>query len=155
MPSKAVPRPSKPSANPTRDAADALYRAASECCHQHERLAKLNTLNADDAEFNAAWDIAEMCEAQLSVRTQAYEVTAAGGRGKESEEWWRAANNLWMACREYSRRHASSNGAASRRKRHGAEEFAEISMDYELEQSARMAVKQALGGYGALRPDAA
>lgn len=155
MPTKPAPRISQPSAHPVRDAADALYRAALECCHQHDRLSRLNAVHADDAEFNAAWDIAEICEAQLAERTATYEETAQLGRGKESEEWWRSANTLWMACREYVRRHASSNGAASRRRRHGAEELKEISLDYELEASARLAVKQAMGAYGQLRPDAA
>lgn len=154
MPSKAAPRTSQPSAHPVRDAAEALYRAARECCHQHERLSHLNTVDADDTEFNATWDVAEICESQLATRTTSYEETAALGRGKDSEEWWRAANGLWAACREYSRRHEASNGAASRRKRHGASELAEISMEYELELSARMAVKQAFKEYEAQRAGA-
>lgn len=154
MPNKPAPRISQPSAHPVRDAADALYRSARECCHQHERLSRLIAVQADDQEFNTAWDITELCEAQLVDRTAAYEETAALGRGKDSEEWWRAANNLWMACREYSRRHASSNSSATRRRRHGAEELKEISLDYELEASARLAVKQAMGAYGQLRPEA-
>lgn len=154
MPTKAAPRTSQPSAHPVRDAADALYRAARECCHQHERLATLNKVHADDAEFSAAWDVAEICEGQLAAQTARYEETAQLGRGPESEELWKSANGLWMACREYVRRHSAGNEAASRRKRHGAAELSEITMDYELELSARMAVKQALKDYGALRPDA-
>lgn len=115
----------------------------------------MNRVHADDAEFNATWDVAETCEAQLAARTESYEKTAELGRGKETEEWWHTANTLWHACREYTRRHAASNGAASRTRRHGAEELKEISLEYELELSARMAVKQALEKYGVLRPDAA
>ncbi len=155
MPTKSPARLSKPSQHPVRDAADALYRAARECCHQHERLSALNRVHADDVEFNATWDMAEVCEAQLVARTAGYEEIAAIGRGAESEEWWRTANALWHACREYARRHDASNSAASRRRRHGAEELMEISLEYELEASARMAVKQALEKYGQLRPDAA
>lgn len=114
----------------------------------------MNRVHADDSEFNATWDVAEMCEAQLADRTTSYETIAELGRGKESEEWWHASNTLWHACREYSRRHDASNGAASRRRRHGAEELKEISLEYELELSARMAVKQALEKYAALRPEA-
>lgn len=154
MPSKTAPRPSKPSSHPVRDAADSLYRAARECCHQHERLSTLNHVHADDAEFNATWDVAEICEAQLEARTVSYEQTAELGRGKEPEDWWRAANGLWHACREYARRHTASNAAHSRSRRHGAEELKGISMEYELELSARMAMKQAMDKYGALRPDA-
>lgn len=155
MPTKPAPRTSQPSAHPVRDAADALFRAAQECCHQHERLSRLNKVHADDAEFSAAWDVAEICEGQLAAQTARYEEASQLGRGAESEALWKSANALWMACREYVRRHSAGNEAASRRKRHGAAELTEITMDYELELSARIAVKQALGAYVALRPEAA
>lgn len=148
MPSKPpAARPSKPSKHPVKDAGDALYRSAVECCHQHERIAALIKLEADDHEFAAAWDMADLAEQQMGLRTSGYEEFAAAGRGVESEEWWRSANALWMACREYSRRYSASAVAASRRKRHTEKEFAEIAVEYELEVSARMAVKQALKGY--------
>lgn len=149
MPSKAAPRPSKPAAHPVKDAGDALHRAAQECCHQHERIAALITLGADDQEFAAAWEMADLAEAQLSARTAGYEAIAAAGRGAESESWWHCANALWMACREYARRYAASADAASRRKRHTAAELSEIAVEYELEVSARMAVQQAIRDYGA------
>lgn len=148
MPSKPAPRASKPSAHPVKDAGDALYRAAQECCHQHERIAALIKLGADDEEFAAAWEMADLAESQLVARTAAYEEIAAAGRGAEPEAWWHNANALWMACREYARRYAASADAASRRKRHTAAEFSEIAVEYELEVSARMAVKQAIKGYG-------
>ncbi len=154
MPTKPAPRTSQPSAHPVRDAADALLRAAKECCHQHDRLALLNKVHADDTEFSAAWDVAEICEGQLAAQTARYEETAQLGRGAEPEELWKSANALWMACREYVRRHSAGNEAASRRKRHGAAELSEITMDYELELSARIAVKQAINAYAVFRPDA-
>jgi hypothetical protein len=149
MPSKPAPRASTPSAHPVKDAGDALHRAAQECCHQHERIGALIKLEADDQEFAAAWEMADLAEAQLVARTAAYEEIAAAGRGAEPEDWWHRANALWMACREYARRYAASADAASRRKRHTAAEFSEIAVEYELEVSARMAVKQALKAYGA------
>lgn len=149
MPSKSAPRASKPSAHPVKDAGDALFRAAQECCHQHERIGALIKLGADDQEFAAAWEMADLAESQLVARTAAYEEIAAAGRGAESEDWWHRANALWMACREYGRRYAASSDAASRRKRHTAAELSEIAVEYELEVSARMAVKQAIKNYGA------
>lgn len=151
---KPAARPSAPSLRPQRDAGDALYRAARESCHQHERLTRLIALGADDVEFNAACDLAELCDTQLAERTTQYESIAAAGRGSEPEDWWHAANSLWMACREYVRRHDSSNGAATRKRRHTAAELGEITMEYELELSARMGVKQAMTAYAVLRPDA-
>lgn len=147
MPTKPAPRPSKPSAHPVKDAGDALYRAAQECCHQHERISALIKVGADDQEFAAAWEMADMADAQTAARTVAYEEIAAAGRGAEPEAWWHNANALWMACREYARRCAASSDASSRRKRHTAAEFSEIAVEYELEISARLAVKQAMKGY--------
>lgn len=148
MPSKPAARPSKPSAHPVKDAGDALFRAATECCHQHERIAALIKIGADDQEFAAAWEMADLAEAQLVARTAGYEEIAGPGRGDEPEDWWHRANSLWMACREYSRRYAASAAAASKRKRHTAAAFGEITVEYELEVSARMAVKQAVRTYG-------
>ena len=68
---------------------------------------------------------------------------------------WHAANALWMASREYTRRRAGSDAIAAKLKKHGAEQFSEINVEYELEMSARMAMKQALTAYGVLRPDSA
>lgn len=150
MPTKPAPRQSKPSLHPVKDAGDALHRAALECCHQHERIGALIKLGADDAEFAAAWEMADLAESQLVARTAAYEEIAAGGRGGEPEDWWHKANALWMACREYARRYAASADAASRRKRHTAAELSEIAVEYELEVSARMAVKQAVKAYSAV-----
>lgn len=154
MPTKPAPRKSKPSLHPQRDAADALFRSAKESCHQHERLGRLVSLGADDAEFNAACDLAELCDTQLAERAEQYAVIAADGPGKEPEAWWRAANDLWMACREYARRHDASNGVATRKRRHTAAELGEITMEYELEVSARLGVKQALQSYAKVRPEA-
>jgi len=59
-----------------------------------------------------------------------------------------------MASREYCRRHAQSDAVATRLKRHGAAQLGEISMEYELEVSARIALRQAIAGYATHRPDA-
>lgn len=151
---KPAARAAKPSAHPVRDASDALYRAARESCHQHERLKKLVAHGADDVEFNGASGVAAMCDKLLADQVTRYELTAEAGRGKEPEDWWHAANALWMASREYGRRHAASDAAGARFKRHDSAQFGEIALDYELEMSARMALKQAIGNYVALRPDA-
>lgn len=154
MPAKSAPRSSNPSVHPVRDAADALYRTARESCHQHDRLSRLLTHGADQKEFSQACALADLCDSHLAGHTAAYEESSVLGRGSESEEWWRAANALWMASREYGRRHTASDAVASRSKRHTAAQLGEITMEYELELSARMALKQALTVYGAVRGDA-
>lgn len=148
-------RGAKPSAHPLRDAADALFRSAKESCHQHERLSRLLALGAEDVEFAAACELASIADRQLGDQVLRYELGAAAGKGKEGDGWWHAANALWMSAREYGRRHAASDAAGARFKRHGTAQFGEIALDYELEMSARLALKQAIKEYGALRPDAA
>jgi len=154
MPSKAAARPSKPSGHPAREAADALYRTARESCHQHERLTRLLAHGAGEQEFAEACSLADLCDSHLAKHTGRYEEAATGGRGSEPEDWYKAANALWMASREYGRRHTASDAVASRSKRHTAAAFGEITMEYELELSARIALKQALTAYGAVRGDA-
>ena len=154
MPNKAIPRPSKQSAHPARDAADALYRTARESCHQHERLTRLLAHGVEGAEFVQECELADLCDKHLAGHTALYEAAAAGGRGTVAEEWWKCANALWMGCREYGRRHSASDAVASRSKRHTAAQLGEITMEYELELSARIALKQALTAYGAVRGDA-
>lgn len=138
-----------------RDAADALYRAAKESCHQHGRLTRVLGHGLDDLELEEVAEMVDLSDRVLGGATQRYEEMAAAGKGKESEELWHAANALWMASREYFRRRDGSDAVATRLKKHGAEQLNEINVEYELEMSARLALKQALTAYGALRPDAA
>ena len=154
MPTKSPVRPPKPSQNPVRDAADALYRAGCESCHQHQRLTKVLGHQLDDMELEGVAEVVELCDQLLLKATTRYEELAKEGRGKESEDVWKAANALWMAAREYCRRHAQSDAIATRLKKHGAAQFNEISVEYELEMSARLALKQALGAYSKHRPEA-
>ena len=153
MTPKTHPTPA-PDAHPVRDAADALYRAALESCHQHERFARVLKHGLDDLELEGVAQVADLCDRLLATATTRYESTAAAGRGGEDEGWWHAANALWMASREYCRRHAQSDAVATRLKRHGAAQLGEISMEYELEVSARIVLRQAIAGYATHRPGA-
>ena len=155
MPSKVPARVSKPSAHPVRDAADALFRAANESCHQHGRLSRVLGHGLDDFELEGVVENVELCDRILTTATARYEEVAAVGRGKEPEDWWHAANAVWMASREYCRRNAQTDAVVTQLKKHGAAKFNEISVEYELEMSARMALKQAIIVYTKVRPDAA
>ncbi len=153
MPPSSASRPAVPSDHPVRDAADALCRAAQESSHQHDRLARVLKHGLDDLELEGVAEVVDLCDGILVRATARYEMVAADGRARD-EAWWRAANALWMASREYCRRHAHSDAVATRLKRHGAAQLGEISMEYELEVSARIALRQAIAGYATHRPDA-
>lgn len=155
MPKKAPAGATKPSAHPVRDAADALFRAANESCHQHQRLARVLGHGLDDIELKGVAQVVELSDRIVAQATKRYETVAAAGRGDESDEWWHAANALYMGCREYVRRHEQSDAVATRLKKHDAAQLNEIRMEFELEMSARMALKQVINAYGKLRPDAA
>lgn len=154
MTTKPAPRASKPSPTPVRDAADALVRAANESCHQHGRLTRILGHGLDDLELEGVADVVELCDRLLASATTRYEETAKDGPGKVPEDVWHAANALWMASREYSRRNTQNDGIMTRLRKHGAEQLNSINMEYELETSARMALKQTITAYLALRPEA-
>ncbi len=155
MPTKTPARAPKPSAMPVRDAADALVRAAHESCHQHNRLAKVLGHGLDDLELEEVAEVVELCDRILAKATTRYEETAKDGPGKVPEDLWHAANALWMASREYVRRNTQNDTVVSKLRKHGAEQLNSISVEYELEMSARLALKQALQAYLKLRPEAA
>jgi hypothetical protein len=145
----------KPDAHPVRDAADALYRAALESCHQHQRLSRVLNHGLDDLELEGVAEVVELSDRIVAQATKRYEAVATNGANGEPDDLWHAANALWAGCREYCRRLEQSDAVASKLKKHGANELNEIRMEYELELSARMALKQAITNYGKLRPEAA
>ena len=71
----------------------------------------------------------------------------------KSTKWFHAANTLWHASREYVRRSAGTNHASRLAGKHSKDKLQELAMEYELERSALMALKQAVDGYTPLRKD--
>jgi hypothetical protein len=140
--------------------ADALFRAACECYRQHERVARLVGQSDDDAEQKAAYAMVEHCDRTLESMAAAYERASARVHPDGDDEvWWRKANALWHASREYARRQRESERVAKRANgangTRDAASLATLNMDYELEASALLALKQALDGYKKVRPHAA
>jgi hypothetical protein len=136
--------------------ADALYRAAVECCRQHERVAKLAARDAADEEQKAAAAQVDHCDGTLLAMTQAYEKCGARLHPDgEDEAWWHRANALWHASREYARRHEES--LRTRRRvatDHEPEALGQLNIEYELEASALLALRQATEAYRKVRPHA-
>jgi hypothetical protein len=150
------PERPKSAVEATRDAADAMFRAARECCHQHDRVARIVTKSAVEEEVRDAQVACEQCDAALDARVSAYEEIAADVRPADGDgEWWRRANALWLAGREYLRRNGCCDAATKELKHHGPERLGALHKEYELEGSALLALRQAADAYGKNRPAAA
>lgn len=139
-----------------RDAADALFRAAAECCHQHDRASRIHAKASLEAEVDATQRACEDCDDALRELVQLYEqaagsVVPSGG----DEAWWHGANALWLASREYLRRHGGCDSASKDLKTHSPERLSALHAEYELEASALLALRHAADGYRRLRPSAA
>jgi len=139
----------------TRDAADAMYRAACECCHQHDRVARILARSTDDDELAGAQKLCAQSTASLVQQSKSYERIAAAIRPDGvDEQWWHRANALWMSCREYVRRNNCGNAATRELKQHDRERLGALHAEYELEASALLALRQAADAYRQSRPDA-
>jgi hypothetical protein len=138
-----------------RDAADALYRAAMECCHQHDRVSRITAKSDVDDELQVVRKVCEDCDKALQAMTKSYEETAADVRPEgDDEKWWRSANALWLASREYLRRQGGCEEASREFKDHGPDRLSGLQTEYELEASALLALRQAAEAYHRVRPAA-
>lgn len=125
-----------------------MFRAAMECIRQRERYARLVASGAHDLEQIAALRVAGICDEILDEATAAYEKLAKEATHSD-DEWRRQANALWHAAREYRRRPASSNVAPGGK----GGTLQKLAMEYDLEASALLALKLALGGFRQICPD--
>jgi hypothetical protein len=131
-----------------RGSADRMFRAAMECMRQRERYARLVGSGAHDLEQLAALRVAVVCDEILDEAVSAYEKHAVEASTGD-DEWRRQANALWHASREYRRRPATNNVATSGK----GGSLQKLAMEYDLEASALLALKLALGGFRQICPD--
>ncbi len=138
-----------------RSRADALYRAAVECCRQHDRSAKLSSTPDDpELEHEHLDAICKMCDGSLLDMAQAYNQAAAHLHPERDEAWWHKANALWHASREYGRRHAGCEDIGRKvSSKHDADQLAAMQLEYELEASSLLALRHAAEAYRKTRPD--
>jgi hypothetical protein len=146
--------PTNPMAQ-VRSRADALYRAAVECCRQHDRAARLHSDSAEpELEHQHADALCSMCDGSLAEMSRAYEGAAGSLHPDGDESWWHKANALWHASREYARRHAGCDALAKKvSAKHAPEQLREMQMEYELEASALLALRHAAEAYRKTRPE--
>lgn len=139
-----------------RDAADALFRAAAECCHQHDRASRIHAKASLETEVESTQRACEECDGTLRDLVALYERAAESvvPAGKD-EAWWHSANALWLAGREYLRRQGGCDSSSKDLKDHGPGRLNALHSEYELEASALLALRQAAEAYKRLRPSAA
>ena len=133
-----------------------MFRAAAECCHQHDRASRIHAKASLEAEIDTAQRACEECDGALRERLEFYESTASAivPRG-DDEGWWHCANALWLASREYLRRHGDCDSSTKDLKEHGRARLNALHTEYELEASALLALRQAAEAYRRMRPSAA
>lgn len=137
--------------------ADAMLRAALECCHQHDRYSRLVARPALEAEHRAA---DEMCAVVTKALREAAETYCEGAKalrpnGGPDENWWHHANALWHASREYDRRQTCCERASKRTAKRTPEALGDLVLQYDLEASALLALRHAADAYRKVRPEAA
>jgi hypothetical protein len=158
MPTSAPPAPKSSSPSQTealRLRADALYRCALECARQHERIARLMDKELTPTEQRIQREVVALCDEALTEISSDYEKCSARVHPTgDDETWWRKANAVWLASREYLRRNRLSDLVGRRASDQTREKFGEMQMDYELEASALLALQQSLSAYKKARPDA-
>lgn len=138
-----------------RGHADRLFRDAGECVRQRERYARLVDVGAHEVEQASALRVACLCDEVLLNSVKNYEAAASGAPARSQDEWAHKANSLWHASREYQRRHHDCDqrsrqlGAS-----HSASQLGELTMQYDLEASALLALRMALASYQSCCPDA-
>lgn len=149
---KSAVEPVKDPAASVRTSADALYRSAMECIHQHDRIARLVADEAD-VERKHVEALCQLVDGSLTELAEGYREAVTEAGGGTDEPWWHKANNLWHASREYARRHAGSDAMAKTVSgKHSPEKLAGMQMEYELEASALLALRHAADAYQKTRP---
>jgi hypothetical protein len=133
-------------------AADALTRTASECIRLRQRYACLVERGAGELEQRGAQRLVCVGDELLGQAIEAYDRAAGGDREHLQDEWWHRANALWLACREYLRRHEGCDAAARDVNGHDSDAFSRLTLDFDLEASALLFLQQAVEGVRAARP---
>ena len=130
------------------------YSVRPEYLRQRERYSKLVASSAADSELESTLRLASLCDELLGQAIQAYEDAVAKDGGAATESWWHPANSLWLASREYGRRHREVDESSRRLGAHSPSKLTELNLQYDLEASALLALDHALASYRKCCPEA-
>jgi hypothetical protein len=153
-PRRAATSDDAPRAPTPRELADALYRAASESCRQHSRYACVVEHDTLTVEQLAAAEAVELADQLLEDVAEKYERAASEMPRSPKEAWWHQANVLWLASREWLRHRDAGDGMTRAIRRHGVDELEVLTVEFMLEGSALLALRQAAEAYRKSRPEA-
>lgn len=153
--SRSAAVPADDAAAPTSPLAccDALARTAAETSRQHERLARLMDLGVNTAELEAAHAMVDTIDLALAEAVRDFETTCGKGPVTDTTDVRLAANALWLAAREYLRRHSIAEKASHQIAQRDEHTLGDLHFEYELEASALLSLRQASGAYQKLRPE--
>ena len=136
-----------------KEKADALYRAASECHRNHSRYGSLVDKDASEEDQKTALEMAFISDDILATAMTAYESAKEHSDPHAGEEWWHKGTMLWHASKEYIRRHANCEGMSKRLGRQSRTRLAELTLSFDLEASALLALRMAADSYRNARPE--
>jgi len=135
-------------------AADAMFRAAAECCRQQGRLSRVLELSCGEIELKGVVEVSVASARALEEAGLRYSALASESHDGLGEECWHAANTLWHASREYARRHQGCDLKSAKLSRHSSAQLGELAVEYELKASAVLALRYSVEQYAKLRPEA-
>jgi hypothetical protein len=129
-------------------------RTASECIRLRQRYSCLVERGASEMEQRGALRLVCVGDELLSEAVATYDRVAGADKEHANDEWWHRANALWLACREYLRRHAVCDEAARDVEDNDVAARRQMMLDFDLEASALLFLQQAVDGVRAARPKA-
>ena len=134
--------------------ADALGRTAVETCRQHERLSNLMHLRVAQSELQATHALVDTCDLALAECVRFFEKACATTPASDDADVRQKANAMWLAAREYLRRHSIAEKASQQLVQHSSDTLNDLHFEYELVASAILALKQSSSAFAKSRPDA-
>ncbi|HEU4988607.1 MAG TPA: hypothetical protein VFT41_02340 [Gemmatimonadaceae bacterium] len=155
--SKPAAAPAAPASEPPASliaVADALCRSATECCRQHDRVARIVERSDVEVEVTFAQEFCELIHQGLGKLLDEYDRASAADPG-DGQGWRPRANALALAARGYLRRHNECDQAARKLQRHDSQLLATLAMEFEFEASALLTLRHATEAYRKERPEAA
>ncbi len=111
-------------------------------------------LGVSQSELSAAYAMVDTIDLALAECVKDFEKCCAKAPVSDEPELKQRANTLWLAARDYLRRHSIAEKASRQLTQHDAEKLGVIKFEFELEASAMLALRQATAALGKIRPEA-